>query len=244
MTVPNLSLVALTPSDVPAQQAQLVGWCDRTLKELHQDLSDCDDNMRIAMEHAWATANLERAYQKLKRRITYIEKIKAASEHGYLIVPNFDVEVMAVRVRTDRQQHAEGADSATSYTPSAPNLPPVRADLLAVGDGMYVDDALARTKTRWHTPDGKGGSEKHVLVKSTGYDTVDFPVVMVKPLVMDATALAMSRKIFDRIGVVTGRKEDPIVVGQIIDPRQPGSKWGRPKVVSFFIAWWFDTRVL
>jgi hypothetical protein len=64
-------------------------------------------------------------------------------------------------------------------------------------------------------------------------------------VVMEATALAMSKRIFDRIGVVTGKKEDPVVVGQIIDPRSKSVWHHQPdRMVTFFIAWWLDTRTL
>jgi hypothetical protein len=74
---------------------------------------------------------------------------------------------------------------------------------------------------------------------STGYDEPDFPFALVKPAVLDATQRAMALKVFDTIGVVqndSGR--DPIMVGQLLDPR------GNGRLVTFFIAWWLDTSTL
>ena len=87
--------------------------------------------------------------------------------------------------------------------------------------------------------DGKD-VERHAY-EAVDYDDPDFPVVLVKPVVLDATRRAMALRIFDRIGVVTGRKQDPIVVGEIIDPRT-NLRWSHrsQRRVTFFIAWWLN----
>ena len=69
---------------------------------------------------------------------------------------------------------------------------------------------------------------------------------------MQATSDALHRFLFDQVGIATGgdyatvqsqrrRRSDPMVVGQIIDPRS--TKYQR-RVVSFFIAWWLNTEDL
>ena len=48
------------------------------------------------------------------------------------------------------------------------------------------------------------------------------------------------------VRVVTGKREDPIVVGQILKPNvtKDDQRWRRPDRVSFFIAWWLDPESL
>lgn len=51
----------------------------------------------------------------------------------------------------------------------------------------------------------------------------------------------MALRVFDQLGVIQHeRKRDPIIVGQIVDPRD---KY-RNRVVSFFVAWWLNTETL
>jgi hypothetical protein len=77
-------------------------------------------------------------------------------------------------------------------------------------------------------------------------EEIGFPVQAVKPIVLDATQRALAMKIFDSIGVVQNggaggfvqRRGDPIVVGRLIDPR------GNGRMVTFFVAWWLNTKDL
>jgi hypothetical protein len=72
------------------------------------------------------------------------------------------------------------------------------------------------------------------------FEDVEFPMTLVKPQVLDATAKAMARKIFDQIGVLPNRraKGDPILVGLIIPPHR------RHEPLTFFISWWLNTNDL
>jgi len=74
---------------------------------------------------------------------------------------------------------------------------------------------------------------------SADYDVVDFPVSVVKPSILKATQQAMALKLFDQMGIVQNQVgNDPIVVGQLLDPR------GNRRCVTFFVAWWLDTASL
>ena len=228
--------VALTPGEIPTEQRRLIAWCHAKIHALNVERSDFLDNALIAREHKWQYASLEAAAQRARNRMIYYEKLAAALEAGYLIVPNFDVDVMAVRVRETRKKPYPHSDTGNWV-----NLPDVSHDAhLPVGDGKYVDER-AFTQTTWETRKKSDGTTEQVRrVTASGLDpTVDFPVLAVKPRIMDATARAMALKVFDDIGVVTGRKRDPVVVGRIFQPGR--GRWG---IVSFFIAWWVDSKAL
>jgi hypothetical protein len=234
------TLVALVPGDVPAQQAKLAAWCTAKVATLTAERSDLLDSARVAKSNQWSFLNLERAAARVARRVIYYEKIKAACEAGYLVIPNFDVEVMAVRITRPVHRVTQTFEGA-KVTVAAPDLGPA-------GEGMYVDDKRPYTDESYQTPDPlKAGQMKdHALYISDGTDDeIDFPVLGVKPIIMEATARAMALRIFDRIGVVTGAKEDPLVVGQIIDPRCHHLYLVKPdRMVSFFVAWWLDPNRL
>lgn len=228
------TLVALTPGDVAPAQAQLEGWCTQKMRALGQEYRELQANIRIAKKNRWSRGGLLSAASRTKGEIQYFHQIRAAVRAGYLIVPNFDVEIMAVKVSGGRPaSRVYTTDSAWSKP-----LFEVTAEQLPLGTGTYVGQRLARDRTVRMSKDAQGNAKKDYDWKSTGYQLPSFPGILVKPIILEATERAMSLKIFDRIGVVTGRKKDPVVVGQILHPK----KYRDP--INFFIAWWLDTRDL
>jgi len=230
------TLVALTPQDMPGAQAELATWCQEKVLELSRDLKDARQNLRQAKAMKWKHLGWANVVRKTMQRMVYYTKIRAAVRAGYLIVPNFDVEVLAVRVNRDRPP-----ETTATYQLSD-KIAEAKAQLLPPGVGRYVDGDQFTRDDSYTVGDPKrpGETKEMRLFTATGYDVPDFPVMAVKPVVMEATAHAMSLRIFDRLGIVTGRKQDPLVVGELLDP----SDRYHQKRVTFFIAWWLDTRSL
>lgn len=238
---PDRTLVALTPSDVGHAQTELLAWCDQKIAALNAERSDLIDSARIAASNNWASASLDRLATKKAKEVEYYRKIRAAVAAGYLIVPNFDIEIMAVRV--------DGQPEKRRATFERVDITHAAAGMLPVGEGRYVDEKLQYRELSYSAPDPRnpGQTKHHELYEVSRYDdNVDFPVLAVKPLILEATARAMALKIFDRIGVVTGKREDPIVVGQVLHPSvgKKGQHFRGFKRVSFFIAWWLSTETL
>jgi hypothetical protein len=195
---------------------------------LKTELSDAETNLELATEHGWQHASVATVLRRTEKRVLYYEKIKAAVEAGYVIVPNFPIDVFAVRVNRTRQPE-KVHDSKWQGFPAHPQL-------LPAGVGGYVDDRVQYRDESYveKLPEGK---EKHIKRYVTDdYDAVDFPVTVVKPAVLQATQRAMALRLFDQLGMVSNQSAgDPIVVGQLLDPR------GRQRRVTFFVAWWLDT---
>lgn len=235
----NLQLVALTPAEIPEQQAKLADWCLAKMKDLGREYRELSANLAIAKKNRWSRGGLISAVSRTRGRIQYYRKIRAAVQAGYLIIPNFPIEVMAVRVNRSRAPYETGR-WASEVNRADPQL-------LPVGVGRYVNEITDIARL--------GSDEKGVpLVEKGEYrEEVDFPVIGVKPIIMEATSRAMKSLIFDRIGIAnhSGRKTsagqrraDPIVIGQILDPKGGATEGWRLKPVSFFVAWWLDTAVL
>lgn len=224
---PDTALVAMSPAELPAAQQALAAWCDHKIAALLAESKECDDHRLIAQTHGWKMGSLTARINLLARRVTYYEKLKAAVDAGYLIVPNMPIDVLAVRVK----RAAPGPKKAGRHW-----TPRTEQQLLPAGQGRYVDDTLAAARDEsYETPDGKGGMKKVEYFVADEYDEPDFPWAAVKPVVMDATARAMALKVFDQIGMVRndgGR--DPIMVGRLLDPR------GGWRCATFFLAWWLN----
>lgn len=226
----NLTLVALTPADMAPAQAALAEWCDRKIASLEREFEDMQENHETMNRAGLSQKGIVPALNRMAKRITYYEKIKAAVKAGYLIVPNFPVDVFAVRVNRAKQPEKVRESAWQSFSASAQKLPP--------GVGRYVDDlVLRRDESYVEKVDGK---EKRVgRYVSDDYDDVDFPFLAAKPTVLKAAANAMALRLFDEMGTVQNRTgRDPIIVGRLLDPR------GNGRLTTFFVAWWLDTAAL
>lgn len=231
----NVALVALTPEEMPSQQVALLGWCDRKIDAVQRELATFRQLEEEARVGGFRHATYQAAVRRTEKRIVYYQKIKAAVEAGYLIVPNMPVNLFAVRVKGARPKRVESDYRWGSHF-DAP------ANMLPAGDGRYVDDRLpvaTRTETRTGS-DGKS-FEKTVYFAEEYDEDVDFPLRGVHPRVIEASSKAMALKLFDELGVVQnggGAGRDPIVVGRLRDPR------GNNRLTTFFVAWWLNTNDL
>lgn len=226
---PNTTIVALTPAEMVPAQAELVAWCEAKIRALNDEADDYELHQKLAIANGWKTSVVTASLKRTARRINYYEKMKAALEAGYLLVPNMPIDVLAVRVDRARQPTTQSTYRHQHFaaTPQA---------ALPAGEGRYVDETLMHLDYSHTDAEGK----RHTLLISGDYDEeVDFPVTAMKPIVLEAAARAMALRIFDQIGQVQNSGgQDPILVGQLLDPR------GNRRCTTFFIAWWVDTGTL
>lgn len=228
----DLTAVALTPEAMAPAQAALIAWCDRKVQAVRTELADLEANLDLATEHGWKHKSVENTLNRTKKRITYYENIKAALAAGYLIVPNFPVDILAVRVQRHKQP-----SKTDSYAGSRKfNATPER---LPAGEGRYVDERLFTKSMRYQETGHDGKPVNRTSYTSTDYDEVDLPMTLIKPTVLRATQRAMALRIFDQVCLVSNTSgRDPIIVGQLLDPRGNGRR------CTFFVAWWLDTKDL
>lgn len=228
----NQTLVALTPADMGPAQTDLRAWCDRKVAAVRAELADLEANLELAVATGLKLRGVQTAITRTVQRILYYEKLHAAVEAGYVIVPNFPVQLFAVRVQREKQREAR-ADYESSQVFNA------KPELLPAGEGRYVDERVFTTSEEYDSTDYNGKAITKTRHVSADYDVVDFPVALVKPAVLEATHRAMALKLFDEMGIVRNDGgKDPIVVGRLVDPR------GKDRRVTFFVAWWLDTATL
>lgn len=228
LTCDDITVIARYPHEMEVANKSLVEWCERKVAATRAEGADLLSNLEVAERNRYGCAKtLRRAYDKSVKMEHYYDKIKEALMLGYCIVPNFPVTMFAIR--TDKNKPRQDPKDRPS---AAAKLEPV---MLPSGEGDYKN------------PDGivySRGSDDHKIFFAHSFRSeIDFPFVMAKPEIFNATARAMADKVFDEIGSLPGVKPkgDPIIVGRIRDPR---STTYNKKFISFLIAWYVDTREL
>jgi hypothetical protein len=232
-----VELVAMRREDMQAAQSSLARWFLAKLDAVRLEAHDAFRNLETAKQCQFVAESFNRSVRAADRRVQFYEKCLAAVEAGFSIVPNFPVDVIAIRVtreapkwRIERSPNNEQAIDSEKCV------------LAPVGAGHYVNPQPTQRTHRIDDVTGHDGTKipsfQHTAV---GYCDVEFPVQIAQPAVMEATRAAMMLNIFDEIGVLPARrKPDPIVVGRIY---RPTDKW-RDSPVCFLIAWWINTATL
>ena len=233
--------VAVNGTEMVQAKAGIQSWLERKIQSIEDEIALIQETYDSAVRHKWKSSTFKGQLQREKQKLLYYGKLLAACEAGYVIVPNMDMDVFAIRVKKDKPS-VKPVERHETYKPSTPFIDDEPEQRLSIGEGRYESpQQLVKTK-RWETTNENNQLVHHVRVTPVGFADMEFPLAIAHPLVMDATARAMSMKIFDRVGVVRDRSQtsgDPIVLGQIT--RKVG--W-QLKTASFLIAWYLDPRTL
>lgn len=239
--VADVRVVALHPSEMETSQQKTIAWVAAKIRDLGIERDEFEANLNIAIKNKWNTARPKSHLSRVVSRIKYYEKLKAALVAGYFIVPAFPGTVFAVRT-TKQKPNTQWHEASHSWG----NVVPVQeAMLLPVGKGEYVNPALRVMvkKNTAATPENKEPAYYHY--SEPEFPDIDFPFVLAKPTILDATQRAMALKIFDDISVappVNTAKKDPMVLGRIFAPK--AASWAPRPSVTFLIAWFLDLKTL
>ncbi len=233
------SLTAQTPGEMAHSQEKLVEFFKAKVEITKKDADELWENYEFAKKQKWRTKILKRHAEKAVKRVEYYQKVLAAFEAGYHIIPNLPVDSFAIRVTRD--------GPTKWYTKYAQQIEQ-KPDIAAPGDGQYVSpEPITKEDTKYDAE----RDERRVI----GYylkdldPEIEFPFTMAKPEIMQATSRAMALKIFDEMGALPGvarkgrrRKTypDPILTGKILDPDDQYKN----RSVMFLIAWHIDPRTI
>lgn len=239
----DFTVIATSPKDMEAGQRSLILWAARKIQSLKTEIADATEQLTIAKEKKWNTEAWRKEVAKHERKAEFYRKIKMALEAGYYIVPPFPVDVFAIRTNKSapkRMDH-ENRDNHDQ-------LPQV----LPIGQGRYVDPKPTRdsyTNTESRVVNYQTGEKKNKEITyyyASEFRDVDFPFKLARAEIREATIAAMKHKIFDTMGILPRvRKPDPVVCGQILVPNKTLYRsWEHNEAVTFFVAWWLDTKTL
>lgn len=224
------AIIATTPQQMQEAQGTTATWVARKIDESKRELSTARQLFDKLVQAGFRTQPATTSIKKAQKRVAFYEKVSAALDAGYVIVPPFDVQLFAVR--TNRKPVAE----LEERTWGRDQNPPV----LAIGEGKYVHPRPVREETGSLKKTKADKTEYEVaLYENTAWRDVDLPLSAHKPQIIDAVKGAMEKLLFDALGIVPYyRDADPIIVGHI-------RHWNQNrKPLTFFVAWWLDERDL
>lgn len=233
--VKDIELTATVPQEMIGAQQQIILWCEKKIVEGRSESQELFAAVEHAKKNKWKYTTLQNQYSKSVKKVEYYEKIKGALEAGYYIVPNFPIEIFAIRKGLHRRPTGKSTSTSQwnlgSHQQSFQELP--------AGEGVYRNPFPLVVTEEQKGSDGKTYYSRY----PEEWDQFEFPINMAKPQIMSVTQTAMTMKLFDRVGVmpsVRKKKEDPVIIGQIVRKGAGRSE----KVVSFMIAWHLNTNVI
>ncbi len=236
----SYQLLALDEAQMRAAHQRMIDWAIAQQDECDRERAGEEENERIARNNGWGIKPFRRRIGLLAQRHDFYQKIEHALRAGYVIVPNFAMDVFAIR--TDAESPRPNTQTADQGRWISPNNFTQNAKRLELGDGRYVSPDPELHENTYSVDDGKGGKVAKVDRWAAAFTGVNFPMSLAKPMLMEATATAMQAHVFDEIGVAQDQAQsvrgDPIIVGRILNPRRT-----RP-AISFFIGWYFDPSAL
>jgi hypothetical protein len=223
------TLVAVTPTDLGPARTSLLEYIGQRITALATEFSEASTELLYAKSHKWRTKPLEAVCNKIARRQTFYEKLRAAVEAGYVIVPSLQMTVLAIRTKATGPRETSNNGTWNNFEQQAQTLPS--------GAGEYRNPIPTQDSYTEESKNSKGEAiTKEIAFPVAFEDEFSMPVELCKPRLLKRTEQAMALKVFDEIGVIQdnhsyNRRGDPIIVGTVIDPTRRGRRF------SFFIAW-------
>lgn len=237
--VPTVHLVARNAEEMAAAKGKLHVWFTQKLAYVAAEIAELTEAVDKATKQRWNRSALKRALNSQLAQQSFYTKCLGAVDAGYAIVPDFPIDIFAIRVA-----RAEPTPYHMHQQWSYPEIPNQEPDNLNAGEGDYVSEkAQSYTFTERHKKsDGTEIQCYHRRTTSFGLKDVAFPMQVARVKLLDSTAEAMQLKVFDQIGMCPPRKvkkPDPMIIGQII--LRDGAK---TRTLNFLLGWTLNMNEL
>lgn len=234
----DVVVLARTPEEMATSQAGLLDWARQKVEAERAELREKEENLSYAKKGKYQTNAWKRQVSLAKHRVIYYEKVLAALEAGYYIVPDMPgIDTIAIRTR-----RVAPPQKVTESQWGRPRVPDVKSQTLPLGEGDYVNPTPVVDRWDEVRKDRQGRDETYHLAASRAFAGIDFPFHLVKPQILRDFNHALELRIFDQIGVLPQRRKrggDPMVIGTVL--RRVGYE---EHAVNFLLSWWIDTRDL
>ncbi len=228
-------VMARNPEELNIAQTAMIGWANSRIATTCEEIKDLETNYAHVKKNGWESKPWKMRLNREKRRLTYYLKVKAALKQGYCIIPNFPIDVFAVKTK---RKNPSKATRSTTWS-SGPGMPDIESDQSAIGEGEYRSPQTLNDTWTEKLEDKEGKERTHHFAQASELAPPDFPFKMVKPQILEDASFAKTVKIFDELGVMPERRHrtggDPVLIGRIMMSNQFGTRQ-----MSFLISWWMN----
>ena len=227
-------LVATNEVEMKAARSNLLDFFKGKVLEATHEWKEVKDALEVAERNKWGTSALRGQVARCKGRRVFYEKARAAVEAGYALIPDFPIDLFAVRTKKP--------EPTANITESNWNRDALeKAQQLPSGEGRYVSDETVRQiHSVDEKVDAKGNKIQTHWYENVAFKDVVFPAIAVKPEVMEAAANAMALRIFDEVGICPqSSRKDPMIIGRI--KHRVGY---HERTLNFLICWFIDLKQL
>lgn len=230
-------MIALDRPQLERAHAQMLEWVRGEQRRVALELSDERAALESAIAHHWDRKPFRRKVAQLEARTTFLGKLEEALLAGYVLVPNFDMDVFAIRTTARAPRGGETTNRFDQFLQPAQLLPP------RVGE--YRNPAPAALERTDRIRSERDPKEVKEVTKywPHAWAQIEFPMAIARPALMNRAGEVMAQRLFDELGVARdtqgrGRRAgDPFLLGRIRNPS------GRADV-TFFLGWYFDPSAL
>ncbi len=117
LTQPLVHLVARNPVEMQEARTGLAGWLTAKIAEVSAEMSDYQESLAQVVKNKWSAKGLKKAVSSAFYRREFYTKTLNAVEAGFTIVPEFPIDVFAIRVQ--RAEPEGGTNNSTYGRPAA-----------------------------------------------------------------------------------------------------------------------------
>jgi ParB-like chromosome segregation protein Spo0J len=148
----SIHLIARNPNEMALARTNMEQWLRQKIAACEREENELFAALEKAMNAGWDADTLKRHSSLAEKRTRFYRKALIAVEAGYTLVPNFPIDVFAMRVKRSRPPRH---DEVSSY--SAPRAHVPEPSSLPAGEGRYVSGETVRGRTGDYTEtkDGK-----------------------------------------------------------------------------------------
>lgn len=245
-----VTVIAQDLQELLDANAQLGAWCQAKQAAALEEIEHADEVIAQAKAAKLSVKAITRLRRLAQRRFEYYEKLGAALEAGYTMLPPLGsmAQRTVIAIRTDEEPTVFFRENARQYNGrwNLPQRVERRPPGLPMGEGQCLNPAPDQFVETWQeTKDGKAITMAGRRGRNR-WRVPELPVEMCRPQLISALDRAASLAVFDEIVVVgiEKKKPDPILCGLVHHHSIVGKGHWDPRAVWFLLGWWIDTRTL
>lgn len=163
-------LVARTQVEMASAQDKLIKWAEHHLAKKKVELADAELNLAQAKKSKWKTEPFRRLVEVANKKVVYYEKIKAALDEGYAIIPDLGVDLFAIRTTRKSAKRNDTTQSWGRPSDQQTNSPPLEEGRYVTPEGVVASKSIVLKHEPGKNPEY--GTKRWIA----GHDEVlDFP---------------------------------------------------------------------